>query len=163
MVTILVSDMSSDIVFVFEDCMSINTGIYGGNLVRDPELRRTPNGVAVVKFDIAVNRTFKRGTERAKETAFLPCEAWDKGAEVIAEHFKKGDYITVNTSVKQENWEDKATGGKRSKLVFRVNEFHFPPSGNSNRAPKAEAAVGSEAGGEFPTGDGAGGEDNIPF
>jgi len=98
-----------------------------GNLVRDPDLRTTKGDKQVVNFTIAINRFFKRGNERAKETAFLDCEAWDTGAAAIAKYFTKGDPIIVHGGLKQEEWSDKDTGKKRTKLKLRVEKFEFVP------------------------------------
>ena len=104
-----------------------------GRLVADPELRNIAGGdKRVVNFRIAVDRRYKRNKETAKETAFLDCEAWDTGADQIVKHFHKGDAIIVHASVKQEEWEDKNSGGRRSKLKFRVNSFDFPPGNKKN-------------------------------
>lgn len=106
--------------------MSLNECIFMGNLTRDVELKSLQGGTSVANFCIAVSRSFKRTNgEPAKETAFLECEAWDTGGATIAKHFKKGDKIIIVAEVKQENWEDKASGQNRSRLKFRVKKFHF--------------------------------------
>ena len=61
-----------------------------GRLTNDPELRRTPNGVSVSKFTIAVNRRFDR-----EKTDFINCEAWRNTAEFISKFFCKGKEIAV--------------------------------------------------------------------
>jgi single-strand DNA-binding protein len=134
-----------------------------GNLAADPDLKTLSGDKRVVNFTVAVNRRFKRGTDTAKETAFLPCEAWDSGADLISKHFKKGDPIIVHASVKQDEWEDKASGQKRSRLKFRVNQFEFVPGkpGAGKRADEAPAADTPAAGDEYAD-QGATGED-IPF
>lgn len=111
-----------------------------GNLTRDPELTNLKNDKRVVKFGIAINRKFKRGAETVSEPAFLDCEAWDSGADLIAKFFKKGDPIIVHCSVRQETWDDKNGGGKRSKLVHRVNKFDFVPGAKKNRDEDGEQA-----------------------
>lgn len=103
----------------------MNKCFFTGNLTRDPELRTLDDGTKVVNFGLAVNRPYKKGTERLNETAFLDLEAWAQGAETIAKYFSKGEPITVAASVKMDTWEDKTTGQKRSKLKFRVDEFWF--------------------------------------
>jgi single-strand DNA-binding protein len=97
-----------------------------GNLVRDPELKTTPGGKTVMKLTLAVNRRYKRGDNLEKETAFLNCEIWDTGAEVLAKYAKKGTPIIVHCSVKQDTWKT-PEGENRSALVFRINKFDFVP------------------------------------
>ena len=61
-----------------------------GRLTNDPELRQTPNGVAVTKFTVAVNRRFDRD-----KTDFINCEAWRNTAEFISKFFVKGKEIAI--------------------------------------------------------------------
>lgn len=132
-----------------------------GRLVGEPELKPLGDQKRVVKFRIAVDRKYKRGKETAKETAFLDCEAWDTGADLIHKHFGKGDAIIVHASVKQDEWEDKATGQKRSKLLFRVDQFDFPFGNSKDRERPARPANPDDDGnGQSGGGDG---DDPIPF
>jgi len=110
-----------------------------GNFVRDPEIKTTDGGKKVVNFTLGINRRYKRGTETVKDPAFIDCEAWDTGAETISKFFKKGDAIIVHCAVKQENWNDKTTGDKRSRLKFRVNSFDFVHGGNKKNGAGAPA------------------------
>lgn len=140
----------------------MNKCTFIGNLTRDPELRKTNSDVSVVNFGLAINRRFKRNGETVQEVTFLDCEAWDTGADLINKFFQKGDPIIIeDASVRNESWEDKATGQKRTKLKFRVNQFGFPPKSKDRRA----AAAGAQSNDEAPPP--ASGEDdgngNIPF
>lgn len=137
----------------------MNNCVLSGNLVRDPETRSFANGGAVTRFGIAVNnkRKNKATGEYENEPAFLDFDAWGKQGELIAEHFHKGDHILVNASVKQDNWED-AEGKKRSKLLFTVNSFDFPPGGLKSRGEKTAPAKNEPSGtDEIPD------ESSIPF
>lgn len=96
-----------------------------GNLARDPELRKVGSGdktTSVVNFTIATSREFTRadGT-KDKVTSFIPCEAWDSGAENISQTFKKGDLVFVEGSIRNDSWEK--DGVKHSTLKVRVNNF----------------------------------------
>jgi single-strand DNA-binding protein len=96
-----------------------------GNLTRDPELKSIPRGdgtVDVVNFSIAESRKFtKSNGEKAEETTFFDCEAWDSGARLIDQLMSKGDPILVTGSFKQDNWEK--DGQKHSRLRLRVQNF----------------------------------------
>ena len=124
----------------------INTCHFCGNLTRDPELRQVPTSkgpVSVVNFDLAVNnRRRSKGDGERMDVAYVTCEAWDTGAEVIARHVKKGDPLYVEAMARTEQWTDKE-GQKRSKLRFRVKEFRFMPRGG-NRENGEAVAVASE-------------------
>jgi single-strand DNA-binding protein len=97
-----------------------------GNLTGDPELRFTPSGAAVAKLTVASTpRTLDRASGEWKDgdALFLRCTAWRDLAEHIAESLHKGDRVIVQGRLKQENWEDKDTGGKRSAIVMEVDEI----------------------------------------
>lgn len=94
--------------------------IYGiGRLTRDPEMRTTGSGKAVVSFSLAFNE--KRGEEEV--ATFVDCTAWEKTGEIIAGHFTKGKPIFIEGRVRMEVWEK--DGQKRSKLGVIVERFEF--------------------------------------
>lgn len=106
---------------------NINLVVLGGHLTRDPELRVTPNGTAICNFCVANSRKYKTETgEQREDTAFVDCEAWGKCGELVAKHFTKGMPILVRGRIKQDNWEDKTTGQKRTKLKLTIM---FPEGG----------------------------------
>lgn len=103
----------------------MNVTFLKGNLARDPELRVVNTGgkqTSVVNFTIASSREYQKNNgEKDKITSFVNCEAWDSGAEVIAESFKKGDLVFVEGSLRNDSWEK--DGVKHSSLKVRVNNF----------------------------------------
>ena len=103
----------------------MNINILRGNLARDPELRVVnTNGkqTSVVNFTVAVSREYtKANGEKDKVTTFVPCEAWDSGADVIAQSFKKGDLVLVEGALRNDSWEK--DGVKHNSLKVRVNNF----------------------------------------
>jgi single-strand DNA-binding protein len=103
----------------------MNINILRGNLARDPDLRSVNTGgksTSVVNFTIAVSREYtKANGERDKITTFVPCEAWDSGAEIIGRSFKKGDLVLVEGSLRNDSWEK--DGVKHNSLKVRVNNF----------------------------------------
>jgi single-strand DNA-binding protein len=102
-----------------------NRVILMGRLTRDPELRYTPNGKAVVSFSIATNRRYRGGGEEVQEeTTFIDCEGWSKQAETIAQYLTKGQPIFVEGRLKLDQWES-PEGSKRSKLKVVVERFQF--------------------------------------
>lgn len=110
----------------------MNKCIFMGRLTRDPELKVLSTGVKVVNFGLVTNRKHKNKStgQEVDDKVFLEMEAWDTGASLISEYFKKGDPILVDCSAKLDQWED-SEGNKRSKLKFRVNSFEFL---NKNRS-----------------------------
>lgn len=103
----------------------MNINILRGNLARDPEVRVVNTGgrqTTVVNFTVAVSREYtKSNGEKDKVTTFVPCEAWDTGAEIIADSFKKGDLVLVEGSLRNDSWEK--DGVKHNTLKVRVNNF----------------------------------------
>ena len=77
----------------------MNLVILRGNLARDPELRIVNSGgreTSVVNFTVATSREFtKNNGDVDKVATFTQCEAWDSGAEAIAETLRKGDLVML--------------------------------------------------------------------
>ena len=95
-----------------------------GNLVADPELRYTPNGVAVCNFKIAQTpRTFDRQSNEWKDgdAIFMPCSIWREAAENVSESFKRGDRVIVTGRLKQRSFQTKE-GDKRSVIELDAEE-----------------------------------------
>ena len=97
-----------------------------GNLTRDIELRYTPQGAATCQIGMAVNRKFKTeaGVEK-EEVCFFDVIAWGKQAEVLSQYLKKGDPLFVEGRLKLEEWDDKTTGKRVSKLRVQLETFQF--------------------------------------
>lgn len=117
-----------------------------GNLTRDVEMRYTPKGIAVAQFDVATNRKWKSESgEDKEEVCFTPVTAWNKQAEAIAKYLHKGDPILLEGRLTLEQWDDKQTGQKRSKLKVVLETFSFVGSkrdnSNDSSAPAGRGAV----------------------
>lgn len=114
-----------------------------GNLTRDPELRVTPKGTAICQFGLAVNRQFKDESGAMRdETTFVDIEAWGKQGETVAKYCAKGRPLFVEGRLKFDQWEDKTSGQKRSKLKVVLEGFQFLGS----RGENAPGAGGGEDG-----------------
>src|SRR5947207_14874517 len=95
-----------------------------GNVPRDPELRYTPNGSALVKFGVAVSRRFKdeaTGQWKDAETSFFDVTAWRQLAENVAESLTQGSRVVVVGRLRTNSWET-AEGEKRSKIEIEADE-----------------------------------------
>ena len=115
-----------------------------GNLTRDPELRVTPKGTSVCQFGLAVNRQFKDESGQSREeVTFVDLEAWGKQAETIAKFLTKGRPLFVEGRLKFDQWDDKASGQKRSKLKVVLENFQFL-GGREGGAPGAAPSGGEE-------------------
>lgn len=97
---------------------SFNKVILVGNVTRDPEVRFTPGGTAVTDVGLAVNRFWmdKSSNERKEETTFIDVTLWGRTAEVAGEYLAKGRPCLIEGRLQLDQWDDKETGQKRSKL-----------------------------------------------
>jgi len=130
---------------------NFNKVILAGNLTRDPELRYTPKGTAIAKIGMAINRTWKNETgETKEEVTFVDVDAFGRQAEVIAQYMKKGRPLLVEGRLKLDQWEDKNTHQKQSKLKVVLEGFSFIDSkgadgGVPSEAPRARPATPAAA------------------
>jgi single-strand DNA-binding protein len=86
---------------------SLNKVLLIGNLVRDPELRYTPQNTAVANFTVATNRTWTNNDGSEQEsTEFTRCVAWGKLAEIVDQILKKGRKVYVEGRLQTREWED---------------------------------------------------------
>lgn len=127
---------------------SFNRVILAGNLTRDPELRYTPQGRAIAKITLAVNRTYTLDSgEKKEEVSFIDVDAFGRSAELIGQYMKKGRPLLLEGRLKQDTWEDKNTHQKQSKLKVVLDSFTFIDSkggeGGAARPAAASAAPAS--------------------
>lgn len=103
-----------------------NRVILIGNLTRDPELRYTPQGTAVADLRLAVTTVRGRsGSERKEETLFIDCTVWDRQAETCSEYLSKGRPVLVEGRLIEDQWQDKETGERRSRIKVYVQNVQF--------------------------------------
>lgn len=106
--------------------MNLNICHLAGRLTRDPELRVTPKGTAICQFGIAINRTYTDASgQKLEDVTFLDVEAWGKTGETIAKYCTKGRPIYIQGRLKLDQWEDKTTQEKRSKIKVVCETFQF--------------------------------------
>ncbi len=140
----------------------INNVALAGRLTRDPELKHTPSGLAICEMYLAVSRFSKgRDGERKEETLFIGVKAWDKLAEFLGDKLRKGRPIYVEGSLKLDQWEDKETGQKRSKIEVNARRVQMldwdDQGGGGQRSAPANQGQSNEGGSEPAP------EDDIPF
>ena len=120
---------------------NVNKVFLLGRLTHDPELRFTPQGTAVCDLDLAVNRVSKApdGSQR-EETCFVRVTAWQRQAEIAAEYLKKGREVHVEGRLTLDQWEDKKSGEKRSRLKVTAERIQFIGGKNGVPAPEGDKA-----------------------
>ncbi|MHA6764780.1 single-stranded DNA-binding protein [Streptacidiphilus sp. PAMC 29251] len=97
-----------------------------GRLTADPDMRFTPSGMAVAKFTIVTSRRTKNeqtGEWADADTTFWDCTAFKTLAENAAESLAKGMEVVAVGRAVQENWQDKETGAKRSKIAVKLDSI----------------------------------------
>jgi len=128
---------------------SFNRVVLMGNLTRDPEVRYTTGGTAVTDVSLAINRyrTDKNTNERIEETTFVEVTLWGRTAEIAGEYLGKGRPVLIEGRLQQDQWEDKETGQKRSKLkvVGESMQLLGGREGGGSGAPRQQAAPASQS------------------
>jgi single-strand DNA-binding protein len=147
---------------------SFNKVILVGNLTRDPELRYTPKGVAIAKVGLAINRFWTTETgEKKEEVTFVDVDVFGRTAENVGQYMRKGRPILVEGRLRLDQWDDKQTGQKRSRLGVVAESVQFlgsPTGGDSGGS--AAAARPAPVVGSAPAPEGGDAEpphDDVPF
>ena len=125
-----------------------------GNLTRDPEMRYTPSGAAVVTFSIATNRTFVSDGEKKEEADFHRCVAWNKLAELCNQLLKKGNRVFVSGRLQTRSWEDQTSHQTRymTEIVIEDMILLTNRSGEfgGEYSPENSASVPARSADEMP-------------
>ena len=126
---------------------SFNKVILVGNLTRDPELRYTPTGTAIAKIGLAVNRVWtNEAGEKKEEVTFVDVDVFGRTAENVGQYMRKGRPILIEGRLRLDQWDDKQTGQKKSKLGVVAETVQFLGSapgseGGAASAPSAPRAA----------------------
>lgn len=141
----------------------INRVILIGNLTRDPELRYTPSETPIGSFGLAVNSREKVNGEWQDRPDFFDVTVYGNQAEACAQYLAKGKQCGVEGRLRQDRWEDRETGAKRSKVIVIADAVQFlgPRDGSEPHRSQASptAADADFSGADF----GASSDDDIPF
>lgn len=115
----------------------INMVALMGRLTYEPELRKTPSDVSVIRFQIAVDRNYAaKGQERKAD--FIDCVAWRQTAEFISQYFHKGSLIALEGTIQTDTYQDK-DGNNRKRIEVLANNVSFCGSRNGNNAANNSA------------------------
>lgn len=126
----------------------LNVAVIMGRLVADPELRHTPNDVAVTTFTLAVDRSYsKAGTER--QTDFIDVVAWRGTAEFVCRYFRKGQMMAVHGSIQTRSYTDKE-GNKRKAFEIVATDVNFADSKKDNSGAPGSYDSGASYGNSAP-------------
>lgn len=120
--------------------MSINSVFLAGNLTREPELKTTAGGMAILEFGIAVNERIKADGEWVDRPNFFDCTMFGTRAEAVSKFLSKGSKVAVEGKLRWSQWE--RDGQKRSKIEVIVDNVEFMSSRREQAAEQvAEPAA----------------------
>lgn len=107
---------------------AINQVILMGRLTRDPEMRTTTSGKTIASFSLAVDRV-----GQDDQADFFDVTAWEKLGELVNQYLSKGRRCLVQGRLRQDSWDDKETGKKRSRIEVVATDVTFldGPNGGS--------------------------------
>lgn len=130
--------------------VSINKVLLSGRLTRDPELRYTPSGAAVLTLSMALNRRYKdQSGEWKEEVSFVNVVAWQRQAELASEFLKKGSAVFVEGRLQSRSWET-SEGTRRSVLEVKAERFQFLDKLRREGEESAEARTGDTRSDDVP-------------
>ena len=146
-----------------------------GRLTRDPEVRFLANGTSVTNIGLAVNRNWRnQDGQTQEEVTFVDVTAFGKRGEAVGQYLKKGRPIFIEGHLRMDQWDDKQTGQKRSKMGVTLENFQFLDSrgegggnaGGGSGGNFSDGGAAPAAGGAAPAAGGGGGfaeDDDVPF
>ncbi|EGW40675.1 single-stranded DNA-binding protein [Desulfosporosinus sp. OT] len=133
----------------------LNRVVLVGRLTKDPELRYTPNGIAISNFTLAVDRKFKNA-QGQRETDFIPCVVYRQLAELCANYLAKGKLASVDGRIQIRTYNDK-DGQKRWVTEVVAEDVHFLSPKDGQTGAPAHTSNGTHYGHEVNL------DDDIPF
>ncbi|MGN0531715.1 MAG: single-stranded DNA-binding protein [Eubacterium sp.] len=143
----------------------INMVALMGRLTYEPELKTTPSGVSVIRFQIACDRSYQKAGEERKAD-FIDCVAWRQTAEFISRFFHKGSMIAVEGTLQTSNYTDK-NGNNRKQVEVLANNVSF--CGSKSESGNAAAGGFSQPAPSYSSADNSDFEeivdddDDLPF
>lgn len=112
---------------------NVNVVVMECGVVKTPELRYTPDGLAYTKFSVANNSiTYKKG-EKTEEVSFFDVSAWGKLAEICSQYLKKGRKIILAGKIKQSRWKTEE-GKTKSAIHIVAQDIKFLPNNQVKKA-----------------------------
>lgn len=129
--------------------MNLNKAMIIGNIVRDPEMRSTPNGQNVTSFSVATNLVWTdQSGQKQEKVEFHNVVAWRRLAEIAGQYLKKGSKVYIEGRLQTRSWDD-PTGAKKYRTEIIAENMimldraggggDFESSNNSQNFSKPQA------------------------
>ena len=115
----------------------LNKQITMGRLTDNPELRYTPNGVAVTSFTLASPEDKKR-EDGSTPTDFVDCVAWRESAEFVCRYLQKGRLVVAEGRPKARKYTDK-NGSNHKVVELHIDKIYFADSKQQNGSQNGQA------------------------
>lgn len=133
---------------------SFNKVIIAGHLCKDPELRDVGT-TQVASMRIAMNESYtNKSGEKVEKAVFVDVDAWDKTASLCSQYLKRGSAALIEGRLQMDEWDDKETGQKRSRLKVRADRVQFLGGKGQHDEPvphaPAEPAAPAKSDDEIP-------------
>lgn len=122
----------------------LNSATIMGRLTADPILKTTSNGKEVCRFSVAVDRSYTKGE---KKSDFISVVAWDGGARLVCNYFKKGQLIAIEGPIRTGSYTDNE-GNKRSTFEIAARDISFCGGENENNVSQTASKPSGTAVGE---------------
>lgn len=120
---------------------SVNKVILVGNVGKDPEIKYTPSGVALARFTLATNESFKdKNGEWQDRTEWHQVTAWQRLAEIVGEHVQKGSKLYIEGKLQTSSWEDRNSGDRKYRTEIVARDIVLLGSCEAPRDRKADSA-----------------------
>lgn len=144
--------------------MYLNQVILIGRIVRNPEVKKMPNGTSVASVSIATSRTYvdKTTNKKVEDAEFHNAVAFGKTAEIMGQYLTKGQLVNIVGRLKTRSWENKDDGKKMYRTEIIVETMQMGPRAGGEK--QEENGDPSETPVDYPE-ENQGGEpeDEIPF
>lgn len=123
----------------------VNKVILIGNLGRDPEVRYTPNGLAVANITIATSEVWKdkQSGENQERTEWHRVSMFARLAEIAGEYLRKGSKVYIEGKLQTRKWQDKTTGQDRYMTEIIADNLQMLDSKNANAGSSSSPAMDS--------------------
>ncbi len=113
--------------------MNLNKAMIIGNVVRDPEMRTTPNGQNVTSFSVATNMVWKDASgQKQEKPEFHNVVAWRRLAEITGEYLKKGSKVYIEGRLQTRSWDDPSGVKKYRTEIIADNMIMLDSKGGNN-------------------------------
>jgi single-strand DNA-binding protein len=146
---------------------SVNKVILIGNLGKDPEVRYTPNGLAVANITIATTEVWKDKTsgENQERTEWHRVSLYNRLAEITGEYLRKGSKVFIEGRLQTRKWQDKNTGQDRytTEIVADTLEMLGKSGGGTGGASEGTTSSMAKSADAPQTEPGEHFDDDIPF